>query len=450
MTRSGSLARLAVLMLLVHVACGGGPAATTTPPTAAPTVESAWLRGVVVPFSGADPSSSLDDLEPLRGMVGTARVVALGEATHGTREFFQMKHRVVRFLVERMGFTAFGIEATMPECERIDRYVRSGEGDPEVALSGQYFWTWRTEEVWALMQWMRGHNGAGGHVGFHGFDMQYPGMAIHNVQRFVRDVDEGSSVEFEQRLECLRRYANDWTGQFSSPRYEAQPAAYRDACLADLRWVLDALSEREAQYARRSSPAEAAWAVRYARLAVQYEESASARVPFARDTAMAENATWLREQLGPDGKIVLWAHNGHVATRSGAMGDSLRRTFGADMVVMGFSMGRGTFTAVGQGAVSGLSTFSAGDPKPASYEDYFWSTGQPQFLLDLRHRDAQSPDVAWLFGPRSVRSIGCCYDPAHADNYWYAGRLPQEYDVLIYFDKTNPSRLLRYVAPTSF
>jgi erythromycin esterase-like protein len=93
---------------------------------------STWLRGAAVPFDRVDPTDNMDDLEPLRKIVGDARVVSLGEATHGTREFFQMKHRVLRFLVERMGFTAFAIEATWPEANRLDRYVRTGEGDPEI------------------------------------------------------------------------------------------------------------------------------------------------------------------------------------------------------------------------------------------------------------------------------------------------------------------------------
>jgi len=85
------------------------------------------------------PADNLDDLEPLRSLVGDARIVSLGEATHGTREFFLMKHRILRFLVERMGFTAFAIEATWPEANRLDRYVRTGDGDPAVLLSGLYF-----------------------------------------------------------------------------------------------------------------------------------------------------------------------------------------------------------------------------------------------------------------------------------------------------------------------
>src|SRR5512145_1222218 len=109
--------------LLTLPSCGSSP----TPPSQDSSAHadilagaSAWLRGAAVPFDRVDPADNLDDLEPLRRLVGDARIVSLGEATHGTREFFQMKHRILRFLVERMGFTAFAIEATWPESNRLD------------------------------------------------------------------------------------------------------------------------------------------------------------------------------------------------------------------------------------------------------------------------------------------------------------------------------------------
>jgi len=310
---------------------------------------SAWLVKAAVPFDRVDPADNLDDLEPLRKLVGDARIVSLGEATHGTRECFQMKHRILRFLVERMGFSAFAIEATWPEANRLDRYVRTGEGDPAVLLSGLYFWTWNADEVLQMILWMRRHNESGGSVGFYGFDMQAPGMAIDNVARFVTAVDRAASAEFAQHCECLAKYANDAAGRFPASRYGDQPVAYRDACLQDLRWVQDTLTSRQAPYESASSPSEWARAVQSARVAVQFEEMSSYRR--SRDLAMADNAKWLLDQLPAGGKIVLWAHNGHVATSSSAtlgatMGWSLRQTFGQAMVVMGFSFAQGTFNAV--------------------------------------------------------------------------------------------------------
>ena len=144
--------------MLTLASCGS----STTPPGQGTSTHadvlagaSAWLRGAAVPFDRVDPADTSTTSSRCAELVGDARIVSLGEATHGTREFFQMKHRILRFLVERMGFTAFAIEATWPEANRIDHYVRTGEGDPAVLLSGLYFWTWNTDEVLQMIQWMR-------------------------------------------------------------------------------------------------------------------------------------------------------------------------------------------------------------------------------------------------------------------------------------------------------
>ena len=111
------------------------------PPDTVPSEIVSWLQNNAEPFATAQAGTGLADLMFLKDMVGAARVVALGEATHGTREFFLMKHRVLEFLVKEMDFNVFAIEATWPESNRVNEYVHTGEGDPEVLLSGLYFWT---------------------------------------------------------------------------------------------------------------------------------------------------------------------------------------------------------------------------------------------------------------------------------------------------------------------
>src|ERR1700726_4248268 len=117
-----------------------------------------WIRAGAIPLATVEPGRGFDDLEPLRALIGGARIVSLGEATHGTREFFQLKHRLLEFCVSELGFTMFGIEANYPECLRINDYVLHGAGDPAEALAGTHFWTWDTMEVPALIKWMRAWN----------------------------------------------------------------------------------------------------------------------------------------------------------------------------------------------------------------------------------------------------------------------------------------------------
>ena len=120
-----------------------------------------WIRTNAVPLKTVEARHGFDDMEPLRRIIGDARIVSLGEATHGTREFFQLKHRMLEFLATRMGFTIFSIEANMPEAYRLNDYVLNGTGDPAQLLRGMYFWTWNTEEVLDMIRWMREFNASG-------------------------------------------------------------------------------------------------------------------------------------------------------------------------------------------------------------------------------------------------------------------------------------------------
>src|SRR5205085_3617532 len=117
-----------------------------------------WLKKHALPFDTEQAGTGFDDLRGLSAIVGNARIVSLGEATHGTHEFFAMKHRVLEYLVENLGFTVFAIEAALPECDAINDYVVDGAGDASTALAGQHFWTWNTDEVLDMIQWMRNYN----------------------------------------------------------------------------------------------------------------------------------------------------------------------------------------------------------------------------------------------------------------------------------------------------
>jgi erythromycin esterase-like protein/beta-lactamase regulating signal transducer with metallopeptidase domain len=153
-------------------------------PTPAEPVQ--WIKANAIPLSTVQAGHGFDDMQPIAKIVGNARIVALGEATHGTREFFQLKHRMVEFLASKMGFTIFSIEANMPEAYRLNDYVLNGKGDPATLLKGMYFWTWDTKEVLEMIQWMREFNQSGkGRIEFTGFDMQTPNVAAKIVSDFV-------------------------------------------------------------------------------------------------------------------------------------------------------------------------------------------------------------------------------------------------------------------------
>ncbi|MGD8279149.1 MAG: erythromycin esterase family protein, partial [Gemmatimonadota bacterium] len=345
----------------------------------------AWLRSSVHPFDTAEPGSGFEDLAFLRDMIGSARVVALGEATHGTHEFVRMKHRVLEFLVEEMGFNTFALEATWPESNRVNAFVHTGQGDPLALLSGLYFWTCCPEEVLDMVLWMREHNrdpGNAPRVSFYGFDMQFPGMAIHNVLTFLDDVDPAAAAWVSGRYDCLTPFANGpGEGTSRVVLYGQQPLAYRNACLADLEAVHDSVMAARDTWETASSTAAFARVARSARILVQFEVKESARIPGARDLFMAENVGWLLDQAGPDAKIVLSAHNGHVADDpyfdgGGSLGHHLRTRSGDDLVIVGFDFHHGGFQAItvtDAGTLAGLNDHYVEYPPRGSYEYYFHS-----------------------------------------------------------------------------
>lgn len=178
-----------------------------------------------------------------------------------------------------------------------------------------------------------------------------------------------------------------------------------------------------------------------------------------RDESMAENTVWIAERPGPESRLVLWAHNNHLAKLpSWAQGFFLREAFGDDMVVVGFSHEGGRFTAVGQGSetCSGLSEFDLEPPPPESCEWYLASASAPRFVLDLRAADTSAAGAAWLGEARPFRSIGCCSDPSSPDRYWSLHRfgadlrLTERFDVLIHHESTRATAILPWRSPCTF
>ena len=168
--------------------CIGLPASAAHGQQTDPTTE--WIRANAIRLNTTEAGHGFADMQALKPLIGNARIVSLGEATHGTREFFQLKHRMLEFLATEMGFTIFSIEANMPEAYRLNDYVLNGTGDPAELLRGMYFWTWNTEEVLEMIRWMRAFNASGrGRVQFTGFDMQTHTVALDIVQQFVRRYD---------------------------------------------------------------------------------------------------------------------------------------------------------------------------------------------------------------------------------------------------------------------
>ncbi len=398
-----------------------------------------WMREHAIRLAGARAGSGFEDLRPLGKTVGDARVVALGEATHGTREFFQMKHRMLEYLVAELGFTAFGIEATLPEAFDVDRWVVTGEGDPQKALAALYFWTWNTEEVLDLIEWMRAWNADPAHsrkVRFYGFDMQFPVRAAKIALETLAGLDPKASAGLRARLGPV-------TSAFEAAGLELLPQSEMNALLAaagELQTILDGRSEA---LTARQGDEQAARARRSARVLVQSLEMTATPNDFSiRDRAMAENALWALEQEGPGGKIALWAHNGHVATVPSFMGHEMRLALGEDLRVIGFAFSQGAFQARGLQRGSGLTTWMAPPPPEGTLDAALAEAGLDLAALDLRALPAEGPVAEWLSGRRSSRSIGAIYGPEVEGSSFDPRPVREMYDALIFVKQTSAARAM--------
>lgn len=175
----------------------------------------AWLKQHAIPFATVEAGRGFDDLQPLKDLVGKARIVSLGEPTHGSREVFQLKHRLLEFLVAEMGFSIFAIEANLPEAFALNEYVIEGRGNPRALIGGMYFWTWNTKEVLAMVEWMRAWNRDHPDrkpLQFTGFDMQTPDVAARIAADFAARHAPDLAGPLRETADALQRVIGLKTG----------------------------------------------------------------------------------------------------------------------------------------------------------------------------------------------------------------------------------------------
>jgi len=408
----------------------GRPVADAAPAWAPTAEQQAWVRPNAIPLAGVDAGAPAADLQPLRPVLADARIVALGEGTHGTSEFFRMKHRLTEFLAGQ-GFTVFAIEANMPEARRVNDYVLTGRGDPAALLAGMYFWTWNTREVLDLIEWMRAYNAAGkGRMEFWGFDLQTPNVAMDSVRAFIARADPSFAATLDTAYGRVKQVLGERRAGTLSP---TALGLWRDEAAR----VLAHLEAQQRSYpAAHGDTTAVAWAVQYARIVLQGAGAAAGAMPgsASRDSSMAANVRWMLDHQPSGTKAVLWAHNGHVQRANGWMGGHLDAAYGSAMRVVGFALGDGDYTAVGG---RGLTSYPAEAPQPGSVEAVLRATRIPRLALDLRAA-AQGRDGGWLVEPHDFRSIGSMA----LDRAFSPTPVARRFDMLVYVDRTTPTRLM--------
>jgi erythromycin esterase len=401
----------------------------------------AWMKSAAIPLQGTSPEGGVEDMEPLGAAIGDARIVAMGEETHGTHEFFQLKHRMLKYLVEKKGFTVFGLEANWPESLAINDYVVNGNGDPAEALDGLYFWTWNTEEMLDMIRWMRKYNADPKHtkkVKFFGFDMQVAHVAARNAQMYLEKVD---AVEGKAAAALFAPVSNAARERESAT---IKPKIFWQKMEERIEYLIEQFESRKKAYLGASSMEE--WALARHNLEIvreaaeQYSVDQSGSIS-PRDQAMAENVKWILDQEGPEAKMMIWAHNGHVSTAplgdGESMGMALRKMYGDEMVVCGLSFGQGSFQALQKG--KGLREFKVGAAIPGSLDAALAGTGIPVFAIDLRNAPRSGVVGDWLNLGQVMRSIGAIYKESSPDMFLTTVDR-HSFDMVFFVSRTTAAR----------
>jgi len=389
-----------------------------------------WAAESAVKLETADPGAPLDDLGPLRDIVGDARVVFLGESRHDAGDQFRLKHRLIRYLVEEMGFRLFAIEDSLPGAEAINAYVLGGDGDPEVLLNRIGAWyIWDTEEVLALVKWMRVYNlGAGraAKVSYHGVDIVDVLPARENLLAYLDRVDPGYGAEL--RAGPIGRAplsSNLWTETLE--RYRELADEEIDSLGVALAGLPARFEENREAYLKRSSAEEHDWILRQAWTLARANDlfTTGVRGSFVdagtvREKAMADNIRRLLEEVAPGERLIVWCHNVHASKspvdleipdrpRAGdvkQLAGYVAVEAGFPTVSIGFSFNRGqgpeySLPAADEGTVDGILA----------------RVGRPLFLVDLRAAPSGGPVDAWLHRKQSMRGQGGAVGLVPAEAY---------------------------------
>jgi erythromycin esterase-like protein len=408
----------------------------------------------------AHPFASAPDFEPILDLTRSASSVLLGEASHGSHEFYRQRAELTKRLIVEQGAVAVAIEGDWPDAYRVNRYVRGlgSDADAEEALSGfRRFptWMWRNSDVLDFVGWLREHNDAlppERKVGFYGLDLYSLHGSIDAVLAYLAKVDASAAERARDRYACFEHFGREPEGYGYATGLGLSPSCEQDV----VSQLVELQQQRERSLRRDGLAAEdeyfqAEQNARVVKDAEEYYRSMFGGVDSTwnlRDRHMADTLAALKGHLAPrfsQPKVVVWAHNSHVgdarATEQGTdgqvtLGQLVREQEHAQTVLIGFSTFQGTVTAASNwDHPAERKVVRPG--LPSSYEELFHRTGMPGFSLRLGDLGGASVQAA-LDEPRLQRAIGVVYKPeTERLSHYYHVKLRQQFDALIHIDRTR-------------
>jgi erythromycin esterase-like protein len=398
-----------------------------------------------------------DGFDPLLESIGDARLVLIGEASHGTHEFYQIRAELTKALIARKGFNVVAVEADWPDAYRVNRWVRhaSTDADAEAALSDfTRFprWMWRNRDVVDFLSWLHAYNAsktAPSRTGFYGLDLYSLHTSIEAVLTYLRKVDPAAAARARYRYACFEDFGED-TQAYGYAASTGLSSSCEDEVIAQL---LE-LRRRATDYASRDgriAADEYFFAEQNARLVRNAEEYYRAMFGGRvlswnlRDTHMMETLEALLrhvQQTSGDARAVIWAHNSHLGDARATymsdggqlnLGQLVRQAHGDQVRLIGFTTHTGTVTAASNWDEPAQQK-RVRSSLPGSYERLFHDVGVPRFLLLLN-----SPDMRTILSaPRLERAIGVIYRPdTERISHYFPAHLPGQFDAVLHIDETR-------------
>lgn len=422
-------------------------------------VETTLLLSGVVREAAHPLFGEREDYDPLLKMIGDARLVLIGEASHGTHEFYRERAQITKRLIAEKGFSAVAIEADWPDAYRVNRYVRGlGEDEDAVdALKGfKRFpaWMWRNADVLDFVGWLRTYNDDlpfdAPKVGFYGLDLYSLHTSIEAVLTYLDKIDPEAAQRARSRYACFDHFGKD-----DQAYGYATGLGIAESCEEEVVHQLLEVHRRASEYARRDGHRaldDYFYAWQNARLVMNaeryYRSMFRGRVSSwnLRDSHMAETLDSLLTFLGNQNlpaRIVVWEHNSHLgdarATSMGKegewnVGQLARERYGEEVVLVGTTTYCGTVTAASNWDAP-AERKRVRPALPGSYESILHDARIPRFLLTLRN-DRHAADA--LREPMLERAIGVIYKPeTERQSHYFRARLSDQFDAVIHFDETR-------------
>jgi len=381
------------------------------------------LKKYIYPLRTYEPDGGdTKDLAVLGNLIGDSKVVALGEVTHGSSQIFKMKNRIIQYLAANNGFDIFSIEANMPESYKVSEYAVRGEGDPKKLIAGMYFWTWQTQEVLNMVEWMRKFNQPKQRIAFTGFDMQSNDGSLNELfDAFKRNKEvENKIIDLKKKLDEIRTRSQKNRGMISIGYEEMKEV---DSLISFLKsWIATSSFQKPQKD----------WLLQNVAIIQQF---LLMKNYLWRDKCMANNFLWIKDH-NPKSKFVIWAHNGHIQKTNQMMGNHLSQKLGDDYKTFGFTFFNGSYTATGN---KGLTSYEAIKAYPGTLEYLLNQLNEPFFILDLKKIKADRPkDLRWLTEQIEFRSVGA---RGGMKNEFSESNVSDNFDYLIFIRTSSPSTL---------